>query len=70
MAKEKGYIGPLHSCRLLAGGGLDLADGTPASRVHLKSREYHHLFPDALLQNVGGLKGEQPYKALNCALIT
>ncbi len=51
-------------------GGLDLADGTPASRAHLKNREYHHLFPDALLQNVGSMTGEQAYKALNCALIT
>jgi hypothetical protein len=54
----------------LRGGGQDLADETPASRAHLKSREYHHLFPDSLLQNVGGITGEQPYKALNCALIT
>jgi len=53
----------------LRGGGLDLADGTPASRAHLKSREYHHLFPDSLLQNVG-ITDEQPSKALNCALIT
>ena len=54
----------------LRAGGHDLADETPASRASLKNREYHHLFPDALLQNVGGITGEQPYKALNCALIT
>ncbi len=54
----------------LRGGGLDVADGTPVSRAHLKSREYHHLFPDALLQNIGRMTGEQAYRALNCALIT
>jgi hypothetical protein len=54
----------------VAGKRPACADGTPASRAHLKSREYHHLFPDSLLQNVGGLKDEQAYRALNCALVT
>jgi hypothetical protein len=54
----------------LRAGGLDIADGTRATRTHLKNREYHHLFPDSLLQNLGGLSSEQAYKALNCALIT
>lgn len=54
----------------LRAGGLDIADGTRATRTHLKNREYHHLFPDSLLQNLGGLIAEQAYKALNCALIT
>lgn len=47
-------------------GGWDFADGRPASHDSLKSREYHHVFPDALLSE-GGFDS---YLALNCALIT
>lgn len=47
-------------------GGWDFADGRPASYESLKAREYHHVFPDALL-----LEAEiGSYLALNCALIT
>lgn len=47
-------------------GGWDFADGRPASYEALKAREYHHVFPDALLQEaeIGS------YLVLNCALIT
>jgi hypothetical protein len=47
-------------------GGWDFADGHPASYDSLKAREYHHIFPDALLQEAG----INSYLALNCALIT
>jgi hypothetical protein len=47
-------------------GGWDFADGHPASYASLKAREYHHIFPDALLQEAG----IDSYLALNCALIT
>ena len=47
-------------------GGWDFADGCPASHDSLKAREYHHVFPDALLQEAGF----ESYLALNCALIT
>lgn len=47
-------------------GGWDFADGRPASHDSLKTREYHHVFPDALLQEAG----IESYLALNCALIT
>lgn len=47
-------------------GGWDFADGRPATYDSLKSREYHHLFPDALLSEAG----IESYLALNCALIT
>ena len=50
-------------------GGLDLADGAPASRSSLADREYHHLFPVAWLRNAGTPEG-QAYRALNCALVT
>jgi hypothetical protein len=49
---------------------VDLADGSPVSIDHLVSREYHHLFPDSLLTDDGGLTAVESYRALNCALIT
>lgn len=50
-------------------GGHDLADGSTASRANLSQREYHHLFPDAHLQELG-FEAETIYRSLNCALIT
>ncbi|MNV22464.1 hypothetical protein D3C71_1134380 [compost metagenome] len=47
-------------------GGWDFADGTPASYTTLEKREYHHVFPDALLAEAK----IDSYLALNCALIT
>ena len=54
----------------LRGGGSDFADGTPASRDSLGKREYHHLFPAALLRNEGGMDESHVNLALNCALVT
>ncbi|MHB8463369.1 MAG: GmrSD restriction endonuclease domain-containing protein [Acidimicrobiales bacterium] len=51
-------------------GALDLADGAPATRATVANREYHHIFPDAVLTNDGGLTKGETFKALNCALIT
>jgi hypothetical protein len=50
-------------------GGLDLADGSSASRTNLPRREYHHVFPDAHLQRQG-VPWEHIYRSLNCALVT
>lgn len=47
-------------------GAWDFADGRPGSFDSLKSREYHHVFPDALLQEAG----IESFVALNCALVT
>ncbi len=47
-------------------GALDFADGHPVSYDSLRRREYHHIFPDALLQEAG----IDSYLALNCALVT
>jgi len=47
-------------------GALDFADGHAASFESLRRREYHHVFPDALLQEAG----INSYLALNCALVT
>jgi hypothetical protein len=47
-------------------GALDFADNKPASFENNQKREYHHIFPDALLGEVGIVS----YLALNCAFIT
>jgi hypothetical protein len=47
-------------------GAQDFADGKSASYENNQKREYHHIFPDALLAE-GGINS---YLALNCALIT
>jgi hypothetical protein len=57
----------------LKAGAFDLADGKPATVNSIRStqhpREYHHLFPAALLE-AAGLPEERIYVALNCALVT
>ena len=53
----------------LRNGGLDLADGSAVSRGNLATREYHHLFPDAYLQQFK-VADEKIYVSLNCALVT
>lgn len=47
-------------------GAHDFADNKPASFESIQKREYHHIFPDALLSEAG----IDSYYALNCALIT
>lgn len=47
-------------------GALDFADGHAVSFESLRKREYHHVFPDALLQEAG----IDSFLALNCALVT
>jgi hypothetical protein len=47
-------------------GAIDFADGQRASYDSIQNREYHHVFPDALLREAG----IESYLALNCALIT
>ena len=47
-------------------GAHDFADGKSASYENIQKREYHHIFPDALLSEVG----IESFYALNCALIT
>jgi len=53
----------------LRNGGIDLADGAPVTRENIKRREYHHLFPEAHLTQMGRDE-RQIYLALNCALVT
>ena len=47
-------------------GALDFADNKSASFVSNQKREYHHIFPDALLKAAD----INSYFALNCAFIT
>ena len=54
----------------LRGGGRDFADGTPVSRESLPRREYHHLFPVALLKIGESIDESQINLAINCALVT
>lgn len=53
----------------LRAGGLDFADGSPASRNGLKKREYHHLFPNAWLSRAG-FQDEAIFRSLNCGLVS
>jgi hypothetical protein len=54
-------------------GAEDLADGAKATVETITSktcpREYHHLFPAALLEDAE-ISHEQIFRALNCALVT
>lgn len=47
-------------------GAIDFADHKKATYDSIQKREYHHVFPDALLSEAG----IHSYLALNCALIT
>ena len=47
-------------------GAIDFADGQLMNKENVLEREYHHLYPDALLKEAS----IESYKALNCALIT
>lgn len=51
----------------------DFADGSAITASNVTKREYHHIFPDALVQEANEFFGEQEINstvALNCALIT
>jgi hypothetical protein len=51
-------------------GGRDIADDAVVSRTSILKREYHHLFPDSILVNRGGMSESESFRALNCALVT
>jgi hypothetical protein len=50
-------------------GAYDIADNTPATKQSILSREYHHLFPAALLGKAD-LPNNRIFSAVNCALIS
>lgn len=49
-------------------GGYDFASDEPASVDNIKSREYHHIFPKALIQDK--FPSEEVNSTLNCAFIS
>jgi len=54
----------------LRAGARDLADDALIARQNVRTREYHHLFPNAVLTGDGELSAGESFRALNCALIT
>lgn len=50
----------------------DFADGSSITPLNVTSREYHHIFPDALITDANAILNEKLNStvALNCALIT
>lgn len=54
----------------LKAGARDIADDQTANSTNIVNREYHHLFPDSLLTQVGKQSKQSSFRALNCALIT
>lgn len=69
MAYQKDRLARAILALALKHGGIDLADGSTASRANLAKREYHHLFPDAHLRRLK-FTDDQIYRSLNCALVT
>jgi hypothetical protein len=53
-------------------GAKDFADGSEISYETLKNRHYHHIFPDALIEEARKFYPDEikSYLALNCALIS
>lgn len=54
-------------------GAFDFADGSIISSDNIRKREYHHIFPDALIEEAKNVLGDETINstvALNCALIT
>lgn len=50
-------------------GACDIADNTPATKQSILSREYHHLFPAALLGKAD-VSNSKVFSSVNCALIS
>lgn len=46
---------------------LDIVDGTPISEAQVGKREYHHLFPNSTLRDLG--LADKSFRFLNCAFI-
>jgi len=71
--KRKTILGRGLLAMQLKCGAEDIADGIRASVSSINSkehpREYHHLFPEALLDETK-IPHENIYRAVNCALIT
>lgn len=67
--KTKDRLGRAIMAAALRAGGHDFADDTPFGPNQRSNREYHHLFPKALLEN-DGIAKRRVFCALNCALVS
>ena len=67
--KTKDRLGRAILAASLRTGGHDFADESKFSAANKERREYHHLFPKALLEAQGKTR-RQIFSALNCAMIT
>ncbi|MBA4418358.1 MAG: hypothetical protein C0392_10685 [Syntrophus sp. (in: bacteria)] len=71
--KRKSILGRGVLAMQIKCGAEDLADGARAMVATITSkehpREYHHLFPAAMLEDAG-IADEQIFRGLNCALVT
>lgn len=52
----------------IRGGSEDIADGSKISRQNITTREYHHVYPVAWIDD--NCPDQEAYRALNCILIT
>lgn len=68
-AKNRTIIGRGLLALQIKCGAYDIADNTPANKQSVLSREYHHLFPAALLGKAD-LPNNRIFSAVNCALIS
>ena len=66
--KRKDRLGRAILAVSLNGGGRDFASDEKASVTSVKRREYHHMFPKALIQDK--FSDREVNSALNCALIS
>ena len=66
--KTKDRLGRAIMATSLRVGGYDFADEAPFGPGNIARREYHHLFPKALLE--GSVPKREVFSALNCALVS
>ena len=66
--KTKDRLGRAILAASLRVGGYDFADEAPFGPGNIAKREYHHLFPKALLEN--NFEKREIFSALNCALVS
>ncbi|MCP1169016.1 DUF262 domain-containing protein [Limimaricola litoreus] len=66
--KTKDRLGRAIMAASLRAGGYDFADEAPYAPGNIARREYHHLFPKALLES--DFPRREVFCALNCALVS
>lgn len=66
--KTKDRLGRAIMAASLRVGGYDFADEAPFGAMNIDKREYHHIFPKALLETE--FPKREVFSALNCALLS